>query len=159
MRAGTRARVPASGLPVRVEPGFSAGRPLRRLCGLNRVQCDGDFGGSEGGSVLTSRPRPHCCKAFSQEGPRTPIPTLHSALPQTVLRPELEVLPPKKSRDGEAVGVGGGGGTRGCAAAALGSLITSACSAPALSSQLPSNTREFNSSINRREGLHFGERW
>lgn len=52
-----------------------------------------------------------------------------------------------------------GWGARGCGAAAPGSLITSARSAPAPSRQLPSNAREFNSSINRREALHFGERW
>lgn len=64
---------------------------------------------------------------------------------------------PKKTRDREAVGARGG--LQGCAEAAPGSLITSARSAPAPSSQLPSNTREFNSSINRREALHFGGCW
>lgn len=57
-------------LPARPAPGFSAGR---RLWGRgNWVQCDGLFGGPQGGSpVLASRPRPHCCKALGQEGPRT----------------------------------------------------------------------------------------
>lgn len=77
--------------------------------------------------------------------------------PWSVPCPAVGYLPSNKTRDREAVGTWEG--ARDCGAEAPGSLITSACSAPAPSKQLPSNTREFNSSINRRESLHFGERW
>lgn len=86
-----------------------------------------------------------------------PTATLRSVLPRTMPRPALEVPHPEEDRGRR--GCGGRRRARGCAAAASGSLITSARSAPAPSSQLPSNPREFNSSINRREALHFGERW
>lgn len=91
-------------------------------------------------------PAPTAAKPSARKGPEPP---LH--------RPALEVLHPEEDQGRR--GCGGRRGARGCAAAASGSLITSARSAPARSSQLPSNTREFNSSINRREALHFGERW
>ena len=117
------------------------------------------WGPKGGSSVPASRPRPIAAESSGQENLRNPHPTLCSALPQTIPRPAMGVLPPHRRPGTERQWGLAGAGARGCAAAAPGSLITSARSAPARSSQLPSNTRELNSSINRREALHFGERW
>lgn len=102
-------------------------------------------------------PPPTAAKSASRKGSE-PRPRLCAALFPDRASPSTGVSAPQPG-DREAVGLARRGGwvVRGCAAAAPGSLITSARSAPARSSQLPSNAREFNSSINRREALHFGE--
>lgn len=141
-------------LTVRLGQGFSARQGLRGSYRGGTGTMPWPPWGPEGGSPMP----PHVSALQSLRPGRAKNPHPHPALcsPPTAPRPALGLLHRKKTGDGEA---GGGRGARGCAAASPGSLITSACSAPAPSSQLPSNTREFNSSINRREALHFGERW
>lgn len=141
------ARAPRSGLPCATRPAAASGEVL----GL----CGGRLGVRE--AALLCRPTPAPSKVFlGREGPRTPPSPPCALLSPDRASPGVGAFTPQEGRGRRCWrGAGGAGLRRG----SPGSLITSACSAPAPSSQLPSNTREFNSSINRREALHFGERW
>lgn len=147
-------------LRVRIR-GFLAGRRLRRALERELGSMQWPLWGAGGGSsVPASRPRPPPPHPIPRsvgcpERPEhsLPVPFNLLSLDGPWLSPGVSAA--KKTRGGEAVGTGR---ARGSGAAARCSLITSARSAPARSRQLPSNAREFNSSINRREALHFGER-